>query len=71
MNYSHQLSGFLSGFISDTLLIVHAFDFSPSQDYNITAYIQSLDSNSQNDTDKVLFNINPDIVIDSISGVDP
>jgi len=71
MNYSYQLSDMLSSFTSDTLVMVPAFDFDPSQSYNITAYIQTLDSNSQNDTDKILFNINPDIVIDSISGVDP
>ncbi|MFA6637688.1 MAG: T9SS type A sorting domain-containing protein [Bacteroidales bacterium] len=70
MNYSIPVNGVLEGNAVDTFLLLDSFDFSLSQSYDLTAYIQSVDSNSINDTDHVIYTLNPDIALDSIGGVD-
>ncbi len=69
-NYTYPLSGQLAGLSSDTLEITQTFNMSNNGNYRLIAYIEAVDSNFVNDTSKVTIQINNDLSIDKIVGVD-
>jgi hypothetical protein len=70
VTYTYPLSGQLVGLSSDTLEITQTFDMSNNGTYDLIAYIEAIDSNFVNDTSKATIQINNDLSIDKVVGVD-
>ncbi|MDD3691686.1 MAG: T9SS type A sorting domain-containing protein, partial [Bacteroidales bacterium] len=70
VTYTYPLSGQLAGLSSDTLEITQTFDMSNNGTYDLIAYIEAIDSNFVNDTSKATIQINNDLSIDKVVGVD-
>jgi hypothetical protein len=70
LNIVYPLHGILHGLEKDTIEISQNLDLSRNGIYDIIAYVDAIDDNSINDTIKRSHLINPDLIIQDISGID-
>ena len=70
LNIVYPLHGILHGLEKDTIEISQNLDLSRNGIYDIIAFVDAVDDNSMNDTIKRSLLINPDLIIQDISGID-
>ena len=70
LNIVYPLYGLLHGLEKDTIELSQSLDLSRNGIYDIIAYVDAIDDNSMNDTIKRSLLINPDLIIQDVSGID-